>query len=95
VVGIGCVRIHRRNRCGVRNVQRGGFVATTSAGSYVEQCVVSAVGVRRYQLHEELGVRGVCRGGIVDRSIYLDDIAPDAASNGRNLRRRQMTGIGE
>jgi hypothetical protein len=31
----------------------------------------------------------------VDRSIYLDDIAPDAAAKNRNLRRRQMTGIGE
>ena len=95
MVGIGRVRIHRRNRCGVRNVQRSGLIATASTGGYVEQCVVFAVGVRGYQLHEELGVCGIRRGGIVDRSVYLDDTPPDATTKGRNLRRRRMTGIRE
>jgi hypothetical protein len=48
----------------------------------VEQRVVSAVGVRRDQLYEELGLRLFCRGGIVDRGLCFDDLVAAGEGGG-------------
>src|SRR6185312_3084895 len=74
VVGGGGVVVHGGDRCGVCDVQFGGVGATKSACGDVEQCVVSAVGVRGDQLYEELGVCLLCRGGVVDWSVCFDGV---------------------
>jgi len=63
------------NGCGLRDVQRGGGVAPEGAGGDVEQRVVSAVGICRDQLHAKLGVRMLCRAGVVDWSVLVDELS--------------------
>jgi hypothetical protein len=73
VVGVWRCVINRSYGCGVCDVQCGGVVQAASVGGYVEQCVVSAFGVRGDQLYEELGLCLFCGCGIVDWSICFDD----------------------
>lgn len=41
--------------------------------------MVLAIRLRRYQLHEELGVRRFCGGRVVDRGVLVDDVIATAA----------------
>ena len=71
------IPIDRRDGCGVCDVQCGGVVATEGAGGYVEQRLVSAVGVCGNQLYEELGLCMFCGGGVMDWSLFVDDLAEE------------------
>jgi len=44
----------------------------------MEQYLVSALGIRRHQLHAQLGVRLLCGAGLLDRRVHLDDAAEEA-----------------
>jgi len=66
-------RIHGCDRRCVCHVQRGGIVAEACAGCHLEQRVVSALRLRRHQLHPELGVCVLRRRRLVDRSLHLND----------------------
>jgi hypothetical protein len=52
-----------------------GVGETARARCHLEQRVVFALCIRRYQLHEELDVCGFCCLGIVGCRVYLDDAA--------------------
>src|SRR5579862_8721382 len=74
LVGAWRIGFDGRDGCGVCDVQCGGVVEEAPAGGYVEQRVVSVVGVRGDQLHEELGVCWICCRWVVDRRLSLDDV---------------------
>jgi len=80
------------DRRGVRNVQCGGRSPQARAGGELEQRVVPAVGVRRDQLHAELGVRGVCSARVVDRRVLVDDLATQARA-GEGILESAVPGI--
>ena len=73
MAGMWCGVIYRCDGCGLRDVQFGSVVATACVGSYVEQRLVSAFGVRRDQLYEELDLCLFCCGWIVDWGLCVDD----------------------
>lgn len=73
MAGFGSIRIDGGDRRGLRNVQRGRFVPAARARGDMEQRVVLAVGIRRDQLHEELGLRRLRRGRVLDRCVSVDD----------------------
>jgi hypothetical protein len=77
MAGVRCGVIDRCDGCGLRDVQLGSIVATAGVGGYVEQCLVSAFGVCRDQLYEELGLCLFCGGGIVDWRLCFDDFVAE------------------
>jgi hypothetical protein len=90
VVGVRRGAVNCGDGCGVCDVQRGGIVETAGAGGYVEQCVVSAIGVCRDQLYEELGLCLFCGGGVVGGGLCVDDVA--GKGQGKRLTHTQVTG---
>jgi hypothetical protein len=80
VVSIGSGGIHSSHRRCVCNVQRGSFVTSADSRSNLEQYLVPAVRVCRYQLHEKLEVRLLRGTGIVDRRVLFNDPFAAAAA---------------
>ena len=72
------MRLDCGNRCRVCNVQRGCIGTQTGSGSELEQRVVLALGVCRYQLHTQLGVCGICGDRLVGGRLLIDDVAAAA-----------------
>jgi hypothetical protein len=73
LASVRCVAVHCRYGCSVCDVQFSGIGAAARVGSYMEQCLVSAFGLRCDQLYEELGLCLLCGCGVVDRGLCFDD----------------------
>ena len=60
------------------------MIAAACAGGYVEQHLVSALGLRSYQLHKELGLCRFCGHRIMDWGICIDDSLAQAEGGGQS-----------
>jgi len=67
------------------------FCKTPCTGGNVERGVVSVVGICSDQLYQELGIRWICRGGIVGRSFSVDDGAEQVRESRRAAGSESIT----
>jgi hypothetical protein len=68
-LALGMVASNRGDGCGVCNVQFSSRGEKARPRCYLERHLVSAFGVCRHQLHENLSLRDLRCGGIVDRGL--------------------------
>src|SRR5262249_2144837 len=80
----GCPRVHRCGLCAIHQRRR----APPPASSLMEQHLVSALLVRRHQLHAPLDLRDLCGARLVHRRLchyHLSPSRPDLSNSAARL----------